>query len=73
MGSKAKNVLHSCRDGEVLVWVQAGLRLTQEQTDVLVSARRQLLGLVAKIRQRRERIVISLGLALIQNQMVCPA
>lgn len=52
------------------ICMQGGLQLTQEQRQTIIGARKQLLFLMASIRQRRERIVIGLGLALIQNQLV---
>ncbi|KAK9809610.1 hypothetical protein WJX73_007424 [Symbiochloris irregularis] len=62
----------ACPDGpSTSFWAQvlAGLHLTQTQQQAIISARAQLVSLVAAIRLKRERVVIALGLALLQNQM----
>ena len=75
--SSAPSLPHACASSNSLLilqshCVQAGLRLTAAQQQAVVTARAQLVSLVAAIRQKRERVVIALGLALLQNQMVNP-
>ena len=50
--------------------LQAVLKLTPDQQRVIVGARRRLLQQLAIIRQQREKVVLSLGLALLQKQPV---
>ena len=54
--------------GLKVVLMQEHLEVSAEQEHNLLEARRRLLKAVTQIRQERERIVLELGLALLQKQ-----
>ena len=56
-----------------LYGVQDGLELSTEQQRSMLDARQRLLKALTTIRQDREKIILELGLALLQKQAVSPA
>ena len=53
--------------------MQDGLELSTEQQQSMLDARQRLLKALTTIRQDREKIILELGLALLQKQAVSPA
>ena len=54
-------------------YVQDGLELSTEQQRSMLDARQRLLKALITIRQDREKIILELGLALLQKKSVSPA
>lgn len=54
-----------------LLMLQPKLKLSLEQQREWLRARRQLLEQMAVIRQKRDRLALSLGLLMLQNRQAC--